>query len=52
MVGENEPFTAGNGRGGVAREAVLGNNGVTHNFHGEIPEEPLRETICACEAKH
>ena len=38
--------------GGAAREAVLGNNGVTHDFHGEIPEEPRHENIRAREAKH
>jgi hypothetical protein len=37
MVGENESCTVGSGRGGgAAREAVLGNNGITHDFHGEF----------------
>jgi hypothetical protein len=30
------------GEVGAAREAVLGNNGVTHDFHGEIPNEAWR----------
>ena len=51
MVVENESCRVGSGRGGgAAREAVLGNNGVTHDFHGEIPEEPRRETIRARKA--
>jgi len=52
MVEENESCRVAVGEGGAAREAVLGNNGVTHDFHGEVPERPRRETICAREAKH
>ena len=35
---------------GRSRETVEGHDGICHDFHGEIPEEPRRETIRAREA--